>query len=397
MTVTNCFRRQTTGALLACLLAKAATASCQLPAGVTPLAHDLLMLARCERSQQQDEQALKHLRQALAMDEAIAGGELTVLDEDLGDLGDYYRDHFAFAEARAAYQRRADIFSNAYGGDFPAVAERLEPLADLEAQTGRYGPARQTYERILTETRREMGDHAPATCLILGKLAALDSAEGHFAEADARYRQVEQDQAAMLNQSPLNRAATYSAHAESRQRAGDFAGASHYYDLAARQLAAAPAPANLSLAILSRQLGDLELAQQHVDAAISAYRHALELLQGIRPTPHQAMVLPLAGLARASQQQGHVLQALDQIHEAQSHSQKASGAQSADLARLLLQEAAITSNPELASHLRQQGAAMLHLTLGPDHPEVRRLDGENKPGVLAQENAPNPRNPLRTV
>ena len=131
------------------------------------------------------ERLLAHTRVvAWAADDDIGAS----LGDLFGQIGRYYYDRAAYAEAAPAMQRSLDIREKALGPDHPDVGTSLNNLAGLYEAQGKYDLAEPLYKRTITILEKALGPDHPSVGTSLNNLAGLYEAQGKYDLAEPLYK-----------------------------------------------------------------------------------------------------------------------------------------------------------------------------------------------------------------
>ncbi|HEY0479611.1 MAG TPA: serine/threonine-protein kinase [Kofleriaceae bacterium] len=133
-----------------------------------------------------DRHAAELLEQAVALRQAVRGGELELADS-LYQLALVDRDHRTSDSTESLLRRALAIRTRLLGGDDLSVADVLEELANRSARTMR--EADDGYRRALDIRRHHLGDNDPRLVASVAGMAGRYSASARYDEAEALIRE----------------------------------------------------------------------------------------------------------------------------------------------------------------------------------------------------------------
>ncbi|HZH75316.1 MAG TPA: CHAT domain-containing tetratricopeptide repeat protein [Archangium sp.] len=152
------------------------------------VAHCLDLLGKIYRHQGDFARAEPLIRRGLAIREAALGDTHLDVAHSLNNLANLYLEQGMHAQAEPLHQRALAIREAALGGNHLDVAQSLNNLAVLYDQQGVYGRAGPLYERALAIRESVLGGNHPFVATSLSNLAILYSEQGLYGRAEPYFK-----------------------------------------------------------------------------------------------------------------------------------------------------------------------------------------------------------------
>lgn len=279
------------------------------------VAHTLALLAATYANQGEYASAEPLYREALALDERLLGAEDRETAGGMIELAKVLHNRANYGEAEPLFRKAVAIFRSELGEQNDNVAWGLHRLGVLLHAKGEYGEAEQVLREALAIYRKCFGEGDPYVSLVRACLGTLLMDAGNFAEAEVVFAA---DRAAWLGRHTHDEALSrwkQNRLGELRQRqasalryAGDRAAAepvaTEAEGLLLDALSHRDAGPGVELAYVTRSLdslGTLLLEGGEVQAALAAYREALDLRLAAFGDRHPEVAVSLVnvGYARA--------------------------------------------------------------------------------------------------
>jgi CHAT domain-containing protein/Tfp pilus assembly protein PilF len=221
------------------------------------------------------------IERALKIRERVLGPDHPDVAAALNGLGRLYRGRGEYAKAESLFQRALTIQENAFGPEHPALTDSLNNLGHLYRNQADYARAEALFQRVLVILKKSLGTEHPNYAFALHNLGLLYWSKGNYAKAEPLFHQALAIWKNALNPDHPDLGLANNGLGNFYRYRGDYARAETFYQNAISIWKQAPdhdhdlARALNNLAILHRDLGNFEKAEQLANEALSIQEKVL--------------------------------------------------------------------------------------------------------------------------
>ncbi len=256
------------------------------------------------------DEAVAHLRTALAHEEAAPGLAQTQVAETCNHLATVEQDLGHLAEARGLLRRAIAIGEQAFAPDHPTLATRYSNLALVEQDLGHLAEARELLHRAIAIDELAFAPDRPKLAIRYSNLATVEQDLGHLTEArDLLCRTIAIKGQAYAPEHPTM-AASYSNLAKVERDLGHLAEARELMDRCIAIERAAFGGDHYNLAIDDAVVASIDHAEGHLDEAEQLLRRTIATFELHFAEDNRRLLDARFALAKVLFDQGRAAEAL---------------------------------------------------------------------------------------
>lgn len=312
-------------------------------------------------------------REAVAIRQRMLGPRHRDIAIALNHLGVLLYDMGRLEEARESQVEALEVFDALGEGAGPEAADSLNNLGITLDRLGDYRGAEGVHRRAIELHRKLLGDDYPATATCLANLGLVLVSLGRYAEAEGLFRESLETRRRVLGDLDWRTALGASNLTRALVPLGRFAEARELMNEALATTLKVDGGDHLQYARRLLDLGDLELAVGHLEAATTAYRDSLALydrLSGVSSRHSDRLRCRLAAALRVAGRPQEGVALVQEVLAAGRSEEHGPDRELAAARGELLADLVALGHFDQAASLVPQVMADSERQLGPDSPRL---------------------------